>query len=358
MTIDIARADHNATIALGTSSDALVRLGQWVDAARNAHALVAPLIDTAFVPDAYKPRIDPRATPEQKAEARSLAINNATAAVLQGLSLGVDPMVSMQQIYIIHGRPGMYAKFMVALVQSRGHEVWTEDISDTRAVVCGRRKGAEHIERVVITMEMARKAKWTSNAKYQETPQDMLWARAASRVCDRIASDVLKGIASVEEIQDTVQTTAEVGTGQRTVAPRRRAQAIEATANDDGPPLEDGPAPAADNQIYRQTDEAWAEEVAAPPEAETAVEPAADAPPAVERPAGSISAAQQRMLHALLRDTNRSDRDIALVYISGVLGREVESTKELSKADAGKVIDAMSADTAGPALDEDADGGA
>jgi len=64
------------------------------------------------------------------------------------------------------------------------------------------------------------------------------------------------------------------------------------------------------------------------------------------------------MLHALLRDTNRSDRDIALVYISGVLGREVESTKELSKADAGKVIDAMSADTAGPALDEDADGGA
>ena len=71
---------------------------------------------------------------------------------------------------------------------------------------------------------------------------------------------------------------------------------------------------------------------------------------------GSITAAQQKMLHALLRDTDRGDRDVALVYISGVLEREIQSTKELSKADAGKVIDALNlqaSDAAfGPFLDD------
>src|SRR6185369_14214597 len=62
------------------------------------------------------------------------------------------------------------------------------------------------------------------------------------------------------------------------------------------------------------------------------------------RPEGNITAAQQKMLHALLRDTDRGDRDVALVYISGVLEREIQSTKELSKADAGKVIDALTAE--------------
>lgn len=243
MTVDIVRAETAALATLDVANDALERLGRWVEAASQATQLVAPLVGTAFVPDAYKPKIDPRSTPEQKAEARAIAIANATAAVLQGLSLGIDPLVSLQQIYIVHGRPGMYAKMMVALVQSHGHEVWTEDESDTRATVAGRRRGTENIERVTITMEQARKAGWTRNEAYGKTPRDMLWARAASRVCDRVASDVLKGIASVEQIRDEL-TPADNGT--RTVAPpRRRAQPPQALPAAAEPPLDDDTAPAA-----------------------------------------------------------------------------------------------------------------
>ena len=310
MTVDIARFDNNAALAVNGASDSLARLGQWVDAARNAHQLVAPLVDTAFVPDAYKPRFDPRATPEQKAEARAVAIANATAAVLQGLTLGVDPLVALQQIYIIHGRPGMYAKFMVALVQAHGHEVWTEDLTETRAVVCGRRKGSQHTERITITMDMARKAKWTSNAKYQETPQDMLWARAAARVCDRIASDVLKGVASVEEIQDEVRVTAEVGTATRTVSPRRRAVAAVEASTVEEPPLEDE-APA----------------VAAP----------AEAPPA-------ITSEQRTTLTDLLKSTGRNGRTAAAKHISSVIGRDIAAATDLTEAEAWRVIEALEAE--------------
>jgi hypothetical protein len=312
MTVDIARMDNTAIAVLGGANDAMARLAQWVEAASNAQRLVAPLIHTAFVPDTYRPKVDPRATPEQRADAERVALANATAAVLQGLTLGVDPLVALQQIYIIHGRPGMYAKFMVALVQAHGHEVWTEDLSDTRAVVCGQRKGSSHVERVAITMDMARKAKWTTNAKYQETPQDMLYARAAGRVCDRIASDVLKGIASVEQIQDEVySTSAEAGPGTRVVAPRKRAAApaIEATTVED-PPLDEP-------------------------------DPVVDEPAAEEPPARLITAPQQKKLHALLNETGRKDRDVALVYIAGVIGREIESTKELTVVEAGRVIESM-----------------
>jgi hypothetical protein len=341
VTTDIARMDTNAIAVLGGANDALERLGRWVEAARNATALVAPLVDTAFVPDAYKPRFDPRATDAQKAEARGVAIANATAAVLQGLSLGVDPLVALQQIYIIHGRPGMYAKFMVALIQAHGHEVWTEDLSDTRAVVCGRRKGTDYVERVTITMDMARKAKWTSNAKYQETPQDMLWARAAGRACDRIASDVLKGIASVEEIQDSIKVEAEVN-GHRTVSPRRKAApAIEAAVEE--PPLEDetpaAPEPAAERQDSVRPSDSSAPETTEPPASRL------------------ITPAQQRKLHASLRDKGKAGRDVALAFITGFLDHDLESTKELTVDEARRVIDALDALPAPaveePTLDED-----
>jgi len=335
MTVDIARMDHNAVAVLGNTGDALARLGEWVQAASHANRLVAPLVGTAFIPDAYKPKIDPRATAEEKQAARETAIANATAAVLQGITLGLDPMTALQQIYIVKGRPGMYSRIKVALLVAHGHEVWTEDISDTRAVVCGRRKGSDVVERVTVTMDQARKAGWSSNEAYAKTPQDMLYARAAARVCDRVAPDVLMGIASVEEIQDEIQATAEVGNGHRTVRPRQKPAPIEATTVEE-PALEEEPWP---------TSQTPAEPTPSP---KTRDEPTSTSPtPAAAetpRPDGNITAAQQKMLHALLRDTDRGDREVALVYISGVLEREIQSTKELSKADAGKVIDALTAE--------------
>lgn len=312
-TTDLARFNGNAVATLGSASDALDRLARWVEAAHNAKTLVAPLVNTAFVPDAYRPKVDPRATDKEKQAAYEVAVANATAAVLQGITLGLDPMTALQQIYIVHGRPGMYAKLMVALIQAHGHEVWTEDLTDTRAVVAGRRSGSEHTERITITMDMARKAKWTSNAKYQETPQDMLWARAAGRVCDRIASDVLKGIASVEEIRDEIQAVAEVGI--RTVSPRRRPAAIEATTVEDLPLDEPPPAAAT----------------------------AAPAPP--------MTKAQSGKMFALLTEHGYSDKDAALAYIAIAVGREIASRAELTKAEAAVVIDRLEA-LSEPPLDE------
>src|SRR6185369_3323977 len=277
---------------------------------------------------AYQPKIDPRASAEDKAAAYQVAVASATAAVLYGSSLGIDPLMALQQVYVVSGRPALYAKMMVALVQSHGHDVWTEELTDTRAVVCGRRKGSSHTERITITMDMARKAGWTRNTKYTETPQDMLWARAASRVCDRIASDVLKGIPSVEEAQDdAIVAQATTGPAVRTVAPRKRTEAAAAAIA--------GPV----------------EEPELEPEQSTVDEPAAEPEPVdIGDAPEAMTTTQGRKLYALLRKTGREDKERALDRIGEILGegRIIASTKELTKDEAIVVIDALEAEEKQP----------
>jgi len=293
------------------TTEALGRLKDWVVAASSASALVAPLIDTPFIPATFKPKLDPRATPEDVERARRVAIANATGAVLQGITLGLDPLTSLQQIYVVHGRPGMYAKMMVALVQSKGHEVWTEDLTDTRAVVCGRRKGTQHHERVTVTMDQARRAGWVSaNKSYGTVPQDMLWARAAGRVCDRIASDVIKGIATVEQLSDT--------SGQRSAtrtvrSPKQKPIMVDA----EEPDLEfdeDHPAVSASNQEDNPA-------------------------PVVQTP--DISRKQRTEIIAMLRDLGIGKRKECLTEISLIIGRDIASTTELSASEGIRIIDEL-----------------
>lgn len=176
-------------------------LDEWITQASSAAQLARGLVSSFWVPAAYKPDIPRNADPEERAAATEVAVANATGAILFGWRLGLDPMTSLQQVYVVHGRPGMYAKMKVALAQAAGHEVWDEVYSAERAVVCGRRRGSEQVVRIEITIEQAKAAGWTSNAAYGKTPADMLWARAASRVVDRVAADLLHGITSIEDIE-------------------------------------------------------------------------------------------------------------------------------------------------------------
>ncbi len=66
-------------------------------------------------------------------------------------------------------------------------------------------------------------------------------------------------------------------------------------------------------------------------------------PPAREaqRPTAGITDAQMRALHASLKEQGITERDVALTTISTLLGTPIESTKDLTKAQASTVIDAL-----------------
>lgn len=178
------RNEPTAEVQLAPTA-AIASLAHWAGEARAAHTLALSLCKTSFVPKHFINK------PEE-----------AAAAILTGHELGLSPMASLRAIFIIGGTPGMYAKVMVAVVQAQGHDVWVEEQSDERVVVCGQRKGSTHVARTVWDRARVVKAKLTSNAKYAETPQQMMTARGQAEICRQIAPDALHGIPySVEELR-------------------------------------------------------------------------------------------------------------------------------------------------------------
>jgi hypothetical protein len=299
-----AAAMHAPAAPFGpVTSDAIARLGEWVTAASQAHQLLAPLIDSAFIPDSYRTRVAPNASAEEKEQARAVALSNAVSAVLLGLNLGLDPMTALQQIILIKGRPGMYARAKVAILQSRGYDIWTETLTDDQAVVCVVRPGSDRVERFTITSDMAKKAGWTSNEAYAKTPQDMLWARAAGRGSDRTGAHILLGIPSVEDIPDLPAMQVEAHVGPRVTRDTIRAE----------PQLAADPSPV---------------------ETATVVEDQPDpVRPVPERVTPKASAEAVRKLWSRMKPHGLTSADLALEWFSQMTGRHVDSREDLTTAD-------------------------
>ena len=166
----------------GTVGANLIREAAAVMA--DAHALAKAVAGTQMIPKHFQGKPD-----------------ECAAAMLYGASLGLDPMQSVRQIYVVHGQAALYARAMAALTMGVGHDVWTVETSDTAVTVAGQRRGSQHVEQSTWTYERAKKAGYTSNNKYQQDPQAMLYSKAVSEVCRKIAPDVLSGVYSVEEMQ-------------------------------------------------------------------------------------------------------------------------------------------------------------
>lgn len=162
------------------------KLARWAQDARQAHSVGVSLSRTAFVSSTLKGK------PEEIA-----------AAILTGQEIGLDPMSALRSIDIISGTPAMRANALRGLVQSRGHEVWVEEQTDRKAIVCGQRKGSEHVQRSTWTFERATQLGLTGKDNWRKQPSAMLVARATAEVCRLIASDVLLGLPyAVEELAD------------------------------------------------------------------------------------------------------------------------------------------------------------
>lgn len=164
--------------------------------------------------------------------------HDAAAAILYGSQVGLDPLTALQNIYVIGGKPALYARTMQAIVQAAGHSVWTEESTDQGVTVAGQRAGSEAVERVTWTIERAQTAGYTSNANYKKDPQAMLYARATGDVCRRIAPDALLGMAyTIEEMRvSTAAQEAQRGAGTQTQArrpaPRQQAPATAPAAGE------------------------------------------------------------------------------------------------------------------------------
>jgi hypothetical protein len=238
-----------------------------------------------------------------------------TAALLTANELGVGGMTGLANIAIVEGKPALSATLMRALVLSRGHEIWFEDLKTTSVTACGRRRGPDApITRVSWTMEMARTALLINKDNWKKYPRAMLEARSSSELCRLVFADCLAGLMhSVEELEDGIVT---VDAGGDTRPPetgntrRRRLAAPSVASVDETPP---GQRPALPT------------DAPAPPPSEPAAVPEGQTP-------------QLKKLHAAFGKIDVKDREDRLAITALILEREVASSKDLNTEEVDKVV--------------------
>jgi hypothetical protein len=215
---------------------ALLEIDSWTAVAGKIIKLAEEIADTPFVPDGLRGSVPATA-----------------AAMLAGRELGLGPMTSLANIHVIKGKPGLSAGLMRALILAQGHQIETVDITDTRAVVRGRRKGEASWEEAAFTADQAKRA----HIDLGGYPQDKLYARATSRLARRKFADVIAGMPySAEELEDgevqgdvPAAAAEQNGNGQQAPKPAaQKARRKTAAAGDDT----QGQRPGADDSTARE----------------------------------------------------------------------------------------------------------
>jgi hypothetical protein len=272
------------------------RLVAWASSLSAAKQIGAALCNTSFVPATFKGK------PEE-----------AAAAILFGDEIGLSPTQSLQSVYVISGKPALYARAMVAIVLAAGHEIETVRKTPTEVSVRGRRRGSESWTTETWSLARAQKAGYASNKKYATDPEAMLYSRAAADICRQIAPDALAGIGySVEELE-TEPTKVTITRQDQPQAPGKIKRAAPEPVEPEVP----------QESVDTETGEIVDAEV-------------------VEDAPALITDAQMRKMRALLSSVGMKDRDVVLEFVRSVVGRDVESSKALTVDEASSVIDALS----------------
>jgi hypothetical protein len=124
---------------------------------------------------------------------------NLAAAILYGAELGMTPAQAAQNVFIVKGKPAVYARTMAAQVRAAGYKLQEVEASDERVVWRAERDG--HWTTSEWTIQRAEQAGYTSNAKYRSNPMEMLRAKCIAEVCRISFQDVLLGMAyTVEDL--------------------------------------------------------------------------------------------------------------------------------------------------------------
>jgi hypothetical protein len=329
----------------------------WFAEAEAAAHVATQLADTPFVPDTLKRW---RAVNGHKMLDLDGTVAVVTAALLTGQELGFGPMASLRSIDIIRGTPALRAMALRALVQKFGHDITVVESTATRAVVRGRRSNGE-TQQSVWTLDRARALgvyPGPADGQWQRQPQSMLVARASAEIARWIASDAILGMPyAAEELADEPnEVYAGEAPGEAPPAkppPRTAKRKTRVNGAADKPPLALAPPPPPAPEPV-----AGSHGPPAPPvDAEGEAVPYPAEPAAEDEPPPPVSRKQLIAIHARLREAGITDPAEGLRRIGEWIGRPITTTKQLSEADAGTVLDRLgdAAAERGPEEAPDAD---
>lgn len=214
---------------------------------------------------------------------------NVLLAMEYGSALGLDTVTAIQQVHVIEGKPSASAQLIGSLVRRAGHRLRVTGDANHAIAEIIRSDDPDFAFRSEWTIARATAAGLAGKGTWKQYPDAMLKARAITEVARDACPEALAGVAYTPE---------------------------ELTAGDH--------------------DGTWAVQDE-PIDVAVVDEPATDPTPP---PVGTeATAAQVKAIGAMLRKCGVDTTEQRHAIVNMIVGRQIDSTKDLTKQDAHAVIE-------------------
>lgn len=136
---------------------------------------------------------------------------NCLIAIEQAQRLQVSPLMVMQNLYVIQGRPSWSSKFLIAAINNSGKFDMELQFDETRdkngkpfSCTAWTMKNGRRIDGMTVDMDIAQAEGWLgkNGSKWKTMPQLMLRYRAASFFSSLNCPELTMGLYTREEMQD------------------------------------------------------------------------------------------------------------------------------------------------------------
>ena len=207
----------------------------------HAQRVAKSLSVATFVPEAYRGNVA-----------------NCLVAIEMANRLQMPPLMVMQNLHIIHGRPSWSSSFLIAAVNSSGRFTpltfrMSGDGDNRQCIAVATDKATgEVLEGVPVSIAMAKAEGWyaKSGSKWKTMPELMLRYRAAAFFSRLYCPEITMAMHTAEEQQDITPTV---------VRPAARARDVAALLDDEAEVVNEQPVdvPPADTTDATDDDMAW-----------------------------------------------------------------------------------------------------
>lgn len=134
---------------------------------------------------------------------------NCLIAIDLANRMNMPPLIVMQNLYIVKGKPGWSGQFCIALINGCGRFspldfVFTEENGGSCYATATRFADGKNITGTTVSMTMAKNEGWLdkNGSKWKTMPEQMLRYRAASFFAKAYCPDILCGIQTADEVRD------------------------------------------------------------------------------------------------------------------------------------------------------------
>lgn len=212
-----------------------------VDKFEHAYRVATMLSTSTMVPDHFKKNP-----------------GNCMIALNFSARAGLDPFMTMQKMYIIHGKPGIESQLAIALINKAGiftpleYQMKGEGDNASCIAWATRMVDGKIMEGPVVSIDLAKKEGWYSKkgSKWQTMPDLMLRYRAAMFFGRLYCPEALMGMMSNDELHD-IKSPVSVAV-DNDISLKDKLAAIETKPEEKPDQIEDKPNPLHDTGEYKE----------------------------------------------------------------------------------------------------------